>query len=79
MILFNLNVFMFFKELYVNGNVLLMLLIDMVEDLDLEVLFVEFNRLSKLYVKLKDLFKLCVLWLFENFIEMLFWLNKIVN
>jgi hypothetical protein len=75
----NLNAFTLLKELHANGNALSTLPIDMVEDLDLEVLSVEFNRLSKLHVKLKDLSKLRVLRLLENPIETLPRLNKTAN
>ena len=75
----NLNAFTLLKELYANDNALSTLPIDMVEDLDLEVLSVEFNRLSKLHVKLKDLSKLRVLRLLENPIETLPRLNKTAN
>ena len=62
-----------------NDNALTALPIDLVEDLDLEVLSLEFNRLNKLHVKLKDLSKLRALCLLENPIETLPRLNKSGN
>lgn len=67
------------KELYVNGNALTTLPVDLVDDLSLEVLSLEFNRLSKLHIKMKDLSKLRVLRLLENPIETLPRLNKGAN
>ena len=75
----NLNSFTLLKELHVNDNALTALPIDLVEDLDLEVLSLEFNRLNKLHVKLKDLSKLRALCLLENPIETLPRLNKSGN
>lgn len=75
----SMNALSLLKELHVNGNALTTLPVDLVDDLKLEVLSLEFNRLSKLHFKMKDLSKLRVLRLLENPIETLPRLNKGAN
>ncbi|CEF98287.1 Patatin/Phospholipase A2-related [Ostreococcus tauri] len=71
-----LNSLSLLKELYANGNAISTVPVDLVEGVDLEVLSLEFNRLNKLHIKLKDLSKLRVLRVLENPIETLPRLNK---
>jgi len=67
----NMNQFPMLKELHVNGNFISTIPIDLCADAHLEVLSLEFNRLTKLHVKLKDSSRLRVLRLLGNPIEML--------
>ena len=67
----NLNQLTMLKELYVNGNMITAIPIDLCADSHLEVLSLECNRLTKLHIKLKDASRLRTLRLLGNAIEVL--------
>lgn len=71
-----LNSLTMLRKFHAAKNQIATVPVDLVEDLDLEVLSLEYNRLTKLHVKFKNLSKLRVLKLLENPIETLPRLNR---
>jgi len=71
-----LNSLTMLREFHAANNQIATVPVDLVEDLALEVLSLEYNRLTKLHIKFKNLSKLRVLKLLENPIETLPRLNK---